>query len=61
MRPGTRVFFSILLVNDLIPQTDEPQTFLLRVVLRGDGVIRLSETLVEIVIPDIGGGGCDMR
>ena len=59
VRPGTRVFFRILLLNELIPQTDEPQSFLMRVVLRGDGVTRLQETLLQIVVPAIGGGGCD--
>jgi hypothetical protein len=53
------VFFRILLLNELIPQTDEPQSFLMRVVLRGDGVTRLQETLLQIVVPAIGGGGCD--
>lgn len=59
VRPGTRVFFRILLLNELIPQTDEPQSFLMRVVLRGDGVTRLQETLLQIVVPAIGGGGCE--
>lgn len=56
VRPGTRVFFRIMLANDRIPQTDEPQIFLMRVILRGDGVTRLQETLLQIVIPAIGGG-----
>jgi hypothetical protein len=62
VRPGTRVFFRIMLANDQIPQTSEPQPFLLRVVLRGDGVTRLQETVVRIVIPPIGGGtsGCEL-
>ena len=57
--PGTRLTFRILLFNDLIPQTDAPQRFLMWVVLRGDGVTRLSETLVQVVVPALGGGGCD--
>lgn len=61
VRPGTRVFFRILLFNELIPQTDEPQRFLMHVVLRGDGVTRLQETLLEIVVPSIGGRGCEPR
>lgn len=56
VRPGTRLVFQILLRNDEIPQTDEPQSFLMNVVLRGDGVTRLQETLVQIVVPAIGGG-----
>jgi hypothetical protein len=56
VRPGTRVFFRIVLANELLPQTDEPQSFYLRVVLRGDGITRLEETIVQIVVPGIGGG-----
>ncbi|HEY8432591.1 MAG TPA: vWA domain-containing protein [Sandaracinaceae bacterium] len=56
VRPGTRVFFRIVLANDLIPQTDEPQRFYMRVVLRGDGVTRLQETLLEVLVPPTGGG-----
>ncbi len=56
VRPGTRVFFRIILANELIPQTDEAQSFLMRVVLRGDGVTRLSETLLQILVPPVGGG-----
>jgi len=55
VRPGTRVNFRILLFNDSIPQTDEAQRFYMWVILRGDGVTRLQETLLEIVIPPIGG------
>ncbi len=56
VRPGTRVFFRILLANDLIPQTDEAQSFLMRVILRGDGVTHLQETLLQVIVPPIGGG-----
>ena len=56
VRPGTRTTFRILLANERIPQTDVPQIFLLRVVLRGDGVLRLRETVVQIVVPSRGGG-----
>lgn len=59
VRPGTRVFFRILLANDRIEETDVPQSFLLRVVLRGDGATHLSETLVRIVVPALSGAGCD--
>ncbi|MBZ0118333.1 MAG: hypothetical protein K8H88_15125, partial [Sandaracinaceae bacterium] len=54
--PGTRVVFAIRLANDLIPQTDVAQSFFLIVVLRGDRVTRLEETLVRIVVPPVGGG-----
>lgn len=56
VRPGTRLEFQILLRNDFIEQTDEPQSFFMNVVLRGDGVTRLQETLVQIVVPARGGG-----
>jgi hypothetical protein len=59
VRPGTRVTFRILLANERIPQTDEPQIFRLTIVLRGDGVTRLSETVVDIVVPSLDGVGCD--
>lgn len=56
VRPGTRLTFQIVLRNDEIPQTDEPQSFLLNVVLRGDRVTRLQVTLVQIIVPPRGGG-----
>ncbi len=55
VRPGTRLDFRILLFNDSIPQTDVAQRFLMWVVLRGDRVTRLRETLLEIVVPPRGG------
>lgn len=59
VRPGTRVFFRIVLANERIEETDAPQSFLIRVVLRGDGATRLSETLVRIVVPALSGAGCE--
>jgi hypothetical protein len=59
VRPGTRVFFSVLLQNELFPVMREPQSFLMRIVLRGDGVTRLQTTLVRIVIPGVSGETCD--
>ena len=56
VRPGTRVEFRILLANDRIPQTDVGQSFFLNVILRGDGINNLRETLVQIAIPPRGGG-----
>ena len=56
VRPGTQTTFEIELQNELIPQTDRPQSFFMTVVLRGDGVVRLRETLVEIAVPARGGG-----
>lgn len=56
VRPGTQVNFRIVLFNDFIRQTDEAQVFFLWVILRGDGVTRLQETLLQIIVPPIGGG-----
>ncbi|MEM9070548.1 MAG: hypothetical protein AAGE52_18730 [Myxococcota bacterium] len=59
VRPGTRVRFRVSLANDRIERRAEPQVYYLTIVLRGDGVTRLRETTVQIVIPSIGGDGCD--
>ena len=39
VRPGTRVVFRIWLANESIPRGEEPLRYLLRVVLRGDGLV----------------------
>ena len=57
--PGTRVLFSILLANERIPQIEIPQRYRMTVVLRGDTVTRLTETVVDIVIPADDGTGCE--
>lgn len=57
--PGTQVTFRVFFANELIERTDEVQRYRLRVVLRGDGVTRLTATTVEIVIPSLDGEGCD--
>ena len=57
--PGTRVYFRILLQNDIFPPSMEARSYLLRVVLRGDGVTRLQTTIVQIVIPGVRGETCD--
>lgn len=59
VRPDTRVTFSIELANARIERTGEPQRYRMTVVLRGDGVTRLSETVVDVVIPSLDGEGCD--
>lgn len=59
VRPGTRVSFSILLANERFERLEVPQVYRMVVVLRGDGVTRLSETIVDIVVPAIDGDGCD--
>jgi len=58
VQPGTRVTFSIQLANTRFERLDVPQVFRLNVVLRGDGVTRLDETLVDIVVPALDGRGC---
>jgi len=55
VRPGTRVNFRVILFNDFLPQTDVAQEFFLWVVLRGDEVTRLRETLLRVVVPPRGG------
>ena len=59
VRPGTRVGFRVGLANETIPRGPEPQVYYLTVVLRGDGVTRLLETTVQVVIPSLGGEGCE--
>ena len=59
VRPGTRVFFSVRLQNELFPPSREPVSYFLRIVLRGDRVTRLQTTVVEVVIPGETGGGCE--
>ena len=59
VRPGTRVGFRVWLANETIPRGPEPQSYTLTIVLRGDGVTRLSETHVLVVIPSIEGEGCE--
>ena len=58
VQPGTRVTFSIRLENTRFVRIDRPQIYRLNVVLRGDGVTRLDETLVDIVVPALDGRGC---
>ena len=58
--PGTRVRFRVGLRNELFEREVEPQFYFLRVVLRGDGVTRLRETAVKIVVPSIDGEGCEV-
>ena len=59
VRPGTRVGFRVALANERIERGPEPLVYYLTIVLQGDGVTRLSETTVQVVIPSIGGDGCD--
>ena len=59
VRPGTSVGFRVALANDSIERGDEPVSYYLTVVLRGDGVVSLKRTVVQIIIPSLGGEGCD--
>jgi len=59
VRPGTRLRFRLQFENDSIPRLAEPQRFYLRVVLQGDGITRLKETTVEVLVPSIDGVGCE--
>jgi len=59
VRPGTRVTFSIQLQNDILPPATEPRTYMMRIVLRGDGITRLQSTLVQVLIPGIRMETCD--
>ncbi len=58
VRPGTQVRFRVALTNERFPRGPEPQSYFLTIVLRGDGVTRLRETVVEVVIPSLTGDGC---
>lgn len=57
--PGTSVAFRVFLANDRIERTAVAQRYRLRIVLIGDGAARLSETVVEVVIPSLDGVGCE--
>jgi hypothetical protein len=57
--PGTEVTFRVFFANELVERTADPQRYTLRIVLRGDGVTRLSTTTVEVVVPSLDGEGCD--
>lgn len=59
VRPGTEVAFRVFLANERIERGPEPQSYYLAIVLRGDGVTRLRETRVQVVIPSLDGRGCD--
>lgn len=56
--PGTEVAFRFILDNTRFPAGPTAVSYFLTIVLRGDGVTRLRETRVEIVIPGLDGGGC---
>ncbi|MFK8004496.1 MAG: hypothetical protein AB8H86_33320 [Polyangiales bacterium] len=58
VRPGTEVAFRVNLDNTRFEAGPTPVSYFLTLVLRGDGVTRLRETIVEVVIPSTDGEGC---
>lgn len=59
VRAGTELHFRLVLQNESVAPTTNAQSAMLNVVFRGDGVTRLAERSVRIVIPSISGDGCE--
>ena len=51
VQPGTRVTFRLRLDHGALTSADPEQRYLLRIVLRRGGVVRMKEKLIEIVVP----------
>ncbi len=49
--PGTLLTFEVTLLNDFVPEGERPQAFRARIVVRGNGVARLDEKEVLIIVP----------
>jgi len=49
--PGTLLTFEVTFLNDFVPEGDRPQAFRARIVVRGNGVARLDEKEVLILVP----------
>ena len=60
VRAGTRLFFVLTVRNDAVVPGDEPQSFEIDVVFRGDGSTNLGTQRILIVVPAADGTGCDM-
>ncbi len=60
VKAGTRLFFVLTVRNDAVVPGDEPQSFEIDVVFRGDGSTNLGTQRIRIVIPAADGTGCDM-
>lgn len=58
VQPGTEVAFRVNLDNTGFMAGPTAVSYFLTLVLRGDGITRLRETVVEIVIPSSDGEGC---
>jgi hypothetical protein len=54
--PGTIVTFTVTFENDFVPPTDSAQVFRATIVVRGNGVARLDERNVYVIVPSEGGG-----
>lgn len=49
--PGTLLTFEVTFLNDFVPEGDRPQAFRAKIVVRGNGVARLDEKDVLIIVP----------
>lgn len=58
VKASTRVIFEIRLRNDLLVPQEEPQSYDLDIVFRGDGRTVLGRERVRLVVPAINGAGC---
>ena len=54
--PGTVVTFTVTFANDFVPPTDSAQVFRATIVVRGNGVARLDERNVYVIVPSEDGG-----
>ena len=53
--PGTQVEFDVDFYNDIVPPPPTAQVYRARIVVLGNGVARLSERMVYVVVPPEGG------
>lgn len=58
VRPGTQISFRLVLANRAIEAAEFPTRLRFAVVLRGDAITRLRETVIDVVIPSLAGVGC---
>jgi hypothetical protein len=49
--PGTLLTFEVTLLNDFVPEGERPRAFRAKIVVRGNGVARLDEQDVLIIVP----------
>ena len=55
MTPGTQVEFQVDFWNDFVPPPPTAQVYRARIVVTGNGVARLSERRVFVIVPPEGG------